>query len=113
VEGSCEHGNEPSGSIKCWEVLEWLHSWQLLEKDPVPEVGMPVEIRPTFRRNVSLHSTLKMYVTCASETSVDFQRTIRSCVPEYRNLRSHRFENLSSYLGNNVRVFLLRAVVLS
>jgi hypothetical protein len=19
---SCEHGNEPSGSIKCWEVLE-------------------------------------------------------------------------------------------
>jgi hypothetical protein len=23
--GSCEHGDEPSGSIKCWEVLEWLH----------------------------------------------------------------------------------------
>jgi hypothetical protein len=22
VEGSCEHGNEPSGYIKCWEVLE-------------------------------------------------------------------------------------------
>jgi hypothetical protein len=22
VEGSCEHGNETSGSIKCWEVLE-------------------------------------------------------------------------------------------
>jgi hypothetical protein len=22
VEGSCEHSNEPSGSIKCWEVLE-------------------------------------------------------------------------------------------
>jgi hypothetical protein len=21
VEGSCERGNEPSGSIKCWEVL--------------------------------------------------------------------------------------------
>jgi hypothetical protein len=21
VEGSCEHGNEPPGSIKCWEVL--------------------------------------------------------------------------------------------
>jgi hypothetical protein len=21
-EGSCEHDNEPSGSIKCWEVLE-------------------------------------------------------------------------------------------
>jgi hypothetical protein len=22
VEGSCEHGNESSGSIKCWEILE-------------------------------------------------------------------------------------------
>jgi hypothetical protein len=22
VAGSCEHGNEPSGSIKCWEILE-------------------------------------------------------------------------------------------
>jgi hypothetical protein len=22
MEGSCEHGNEPSGLIKCWEVLE-------------------------------------------------------------------------------------------
>jgi hypothetical protein len=22
VEGSCEHGNEPSGSIKFWEILE-------------------------------------------------------------------------------------------
>jgi hypothetical protein len=21
-EGSCEHGNEPLGSIKCWKVLE-------------------------------------------------------------------------------------------
>jgi hypothetical protein len=19
--------NEPSGSLKCWEVLEWLHNW--------------------------------------------------------------------------------------
>jgi hypothetical protein len=24
MEGSCEYGNEPSGSINCWEVLEWL-----------------------------------------------------------------------------------------
>jgi hypothetical protein len=21
-----DHGNEPSGSTKCWEVLEWLHN---------------------------------------------------------------------------------------
>jgi hypothetical protein len=24
-EGSCGHGNESLGTIKCWEVLEWLH----------------------------------------------------------------------------------------
>jgi hypothetical protein len=24
VDGSCEHGKEPSGSIKVWEILEWL-----------------------------------------------------------------------------------------
>jgi hypothetical protein len=34
--GSCEHGNEPSGSIKCWEVLQWLHNWRLLKKGSAP-----------------------------------------------------------------------------
>jgi hypothetical protein len=36
VEGSCEHGNEHSGSIKCCEVLEYLHNWQLLKKGSAP-----------------------------------------------------------------------------
>jgi hypothetical protein len=31
-----EHGDEPSGSIKCREVLEWLHNWRLLKKGSVP-----------------------------------------------------------------------------
>jgi hypothetical protein len=27
---SCEHGNETSGSIKCWDTTEWLHNlWPL------------------------------------------------------------------------------------
>jgi hypothetical protein len=29
VAGSCEHGNEPSGSITFWKVLDWC----LLKKD--------------------------------------------------------------------------------
>jgi hypothetical protein len=33
---SCEHGNEPSGSIECWKVLEQLHNWRLLKKGSVP-----------------------------------------------------------------------------
>jgi hypothetical protein len=35
-EGCCEHGNEPSGSIKCWEILEQLRNWRLLKKDSAP-----------------------------------------------------------------------------
>jgi hypothetical protein len=26
VESSCECSDEPSGSIKCWETIEWLHN---------------------------------------------------------------------------------------
>jgi hypothetical protein len=34
--GSCEHGSEPSGSIKFSEVLQWLHDWRLLKKGSAP-----------------------------------------------------------------------------
>jgi hypothetical protein len=34
-EGSREHVNEPSGSIKCWEILEWLRSWRIHRKGSV------------------------------------------------------------------------------
>jgi hypothetical protein len=36
MEGSCEHGDESSGSIKCWEVLEWLDNWRILKKGSAP-----------------------------------------------------------------------------
>jgi hypothetical protein len=36
VAGSCEHGNEPSGSIKCGEFLDWLSDFQLLEEVSAP-----------------------------------------------------------------------------
>jgi hypothetical protein len=31
LESSCERGYEPSGSIKCWETIKWLHNWWSLE----------------------------------------------------------------------------------
>jgi hypothetical protein len=43
VEGSCEHGIEPSGSIKC-SVHEGLHNWRLLTKGPAPWVSLSIEI---------------------------------------------------------------------
>jgi hypothetical protein len=39
VEGSCEHGDEPSGSLKLLGVPEWLHDWQLLRKGSAPYIS--------------------------------------------------------------------------
>jgi hypothetical protein len=36
VEGLCERGDEPAGSIKCWEVVEGLHNWKLLKNGSAP-----------------------------------------------------------------------------
>jgi hypothetical protein len=36
VEGPCEHGNEPSGSVECWEIRDWLRNWRLLKKGSAP-----------------------------------------------------------------------------
>jgi hypothetical protein len=42
--------------------------------------------------------TLKMEVTCSSETSVDFQQTMQSYLSEDRILHNHRCKNLESYI---------------
>jgi hypothetical protein len=36
VAGCCEHGNEPSGSIKGGEFVDYLDDCQLLKKDSTP-----------------------------------------------------------------------------
>jgi hypothetical protein len=36
MEDTCEHGNEPAGSIKFSENREWLSDWYLLEKSSAP-----------------------------------------------------------------------------
>jgi hypothetical protein len=41
VESSCEFGNEPSGSIKCWESTEWLHNLWPLEWYSAPQSQYP------------------------------------------------------------------------
>jgi hypothetical protein len=43
VVASSEHGNELSGSIKCWEILEWLSDWWLLKKGSAPQTFPHVE----------------------------------------------------------------------
>ena len=36
MEDTCECGNEPSGSVKCGEFLDWMKTGQLLKKDSAP-----------------------------------------------------------------------------
>jgi hypothetical protein len=36
VAASYEHGNEPSGYIKCGELLDYLCDYRLLKKDSAP-----------------------------------------------------------------------------
>jgi hypothetical protein len=36
MKGFYEHGKELSGSIKCWEILDWLSNCWLLKKDSAP-----------------------------------------------------------------------------
>jgi hypothetical protein len=47
--------------------------------------------------SLAYSSTLKMKETCSSETSVDFKRTTRRCIPEDTTLHNRRWENLRSY----------------
>jgi hypothetical protein len=60
VEGSCEHGNELSCSIKCWEIIEWLSDWAQLYR--VSYVSPPSAILD-FHGKVK---DLRIRVVCAS-----------------------------------------------
>jgi hypothetical protein len=37
VAGSCEYGNEPTGSIKGWEFLDWPGDYWVFEADSAPK----------------------------------------------------------------------------
>jgi hypothetical protein len=41
VEGCCEHGKEPSGSVYCCEVLEWIDT-QLASREGLSSVKVIV-----------------------------------------------------------------------
>jgi hypothetical protein len=47
VDNSCEHGDEPSGSIKYWVILEYLSDWRLLKKGSAARSWLVVECKLT------------------------------------------------------------------
>jgi hypothetical protein len=59
--GSYEHGNEPSDSIKCWEILEQLSNWWLFRKDSAPRSSYIVQ----YQQRISswlLHEPQKLQI---------------------------------------------------
>jgi hypothetical protein len=46
VAGTCKCGNEPSGSIKCEEFLDYLRTGELLEKDSAPWSDLVIQSVP-------------------------------------------------------------------
>jgi hypothetical protein len=48
VEGSCEHGNEPSGSVECWEILEWLHNWRSASQEGLSSMNVLTIVRHLY-----------------------------------------------------------------
>jgi hypothetical protein len=42
MKGSCQHGNRGSGPMTCWEILEKLSDWQLLNKDSAQWSYQPI-----------------------------------------------------------------------
>jgi hypothetical protein len=54
VEGSCEHSNEPPGSIKCWEVLDGCKSCDFSRTAQVCEVSQ-LDIQDIYVYRVIRH----------------------------------------------------------
>jgi hypothetical protein len=72
MESYCERGNEPSGSIKCWESTEWLHSLWPLEWCSAPQslvlfiVGFAVwNATPTLPVLQALHALCYVSEGCS------------------------------------------------
>jgi hypothetical protein len=81
----CEHhvGSEVLTAV----VMESSIFWDITPCSPL-KVRARLCLPPAFTpvSCLAYSSTLKMEAKCSSETSVDFQRTTRSYIPEYRTL---------------------------
>jgi hypothetical protein len=74
VEDSCEHGNEPSGSIKRWEVLEGLYNRLLLKKGSAPYCSLQGSLSASNLPTCSMPcSVLEVAHLLASETHLSDQ----------------------------------------
>jgi hypothetical protein len=107
VEGSCEHGNESSVSIKCWEVLELLHNWKLLKKCTAPWVCEWVSACASLRdrylyrlcidKCVSYNAVSEKVPEAQSGPSVVWSLTLL----KYSNIHPHCADKLQRHSARN------------
>ena len=88
VADACECGNEPSGSVKCGEFLDYLQTSQLLKKDSSPwikqvlltaNVLYPVAVSDVFQQFVILHTyaqNLSIFM-CALRQHISIQTVVK------------------------------------
>jgi hypothetical protein len=103
MEGSCEHGNELSSSIKCWEIFEYLHTWRLLKKCSAP---YSYRVKPG---NVFIGTglgSLRMYFQVPS-TSVGLHIGTKMASQNVFNFSSYQFLVLRPLLRKFKFFFLL------
>jgi hypothetical protein len=100
VESSCELGNEPSGSIKCWEYTEWMHNlWTLEWYSQIPRILARQLLREKtalerisfIRGNIKWVMTVHvgyMFRNMANAIVTAFQTNLRTNIAHYCRLIS-------------------------
>jgi hypothetical protein len=99
VESSCEHGIEPSGSIKWWEVLEGLHNCGLLEK------GL-VYTRPNYTGGQDDIPTGTVFVFAAKTDTRRIGTSGSRDRPNYTNLLHYTLGSPSVYAASHVSLYM-------
>jgi hypothetical protein len=101
VEGSCEHGIEPSGSIKCWEVLEGLHNCGCSRKGSAPWISKGKPIPVTGRdahRVVVLNPSIRTMALGSTQPLTEMStRNLSEC----KKRPGHRADNLAAICEPN------------
>jgi hypothetical protein len=89
VESSRECGNEPSGSIKCWETIKCPNNWQPLEYCCSIELVIifwghdtciSVEVYRGYRRTYCLHLHGQSAIPASSLQKAVFCRAVNACI---------------------------------
>jgi hypothetical protein len=102
VVSSCEHGNEPSGHIKCWEFHEWLsHCWLLTDLAPWTSLFFfsRVVIINTLNAKYMGRLTLEMFISGDRQILLHVSSANHEAVRILLGGPNNRHNKFISYIG--------------